>query len=592
MVYVYTYENFTAKMIRTVHYLPLPCYRPAWAIHACVSLLLTALAFAAQSQAAETLSELDAEYLTSEHRLNLAQAQLSEQWHAFGPAQMNQGIGIQDYWIRFSLRNATNDQQTHLLVSQTSYLDNINVFFPSAEGSLTRIELSDRQNFASRPVNYRTLVAPITLPAKSITPIYVQAYNQKPDSVTLGFRLLNEEEFHRLQQRDYTAMGVFYGALAILVIMSLVFAVMLRQINALYYALFLLATAAMWLPLNGLGFQWLWPNAVYWHNEGFHLSYLVFVFFALQFSKNFLQLRRLSPKLLYLFNALQWLALAAAAIRLAGYYLPVLVLSFSLLALLAVVIPLASAIVWRRGLGYAFWSLLAWLLYAAGLITSIISAATQWLPWGMTPLLMVQTASMLETIFLMIGMATWLVSLELDRQKALSLANEDPLTGLGNRRCLQAAFEHGKSCLGQDPRPSYLIMIDLDYFKTINDTYGHDAGDQVLREVGQLLKRSCREEDVVTRYGGEEFAILLRASDQSRALAIAERIRREFSATPTRYRDHDIEHTLCCGIAEVSNPEWQPSAQEMMRHADEALYQAKAAGRNQNHVYQPSDERS
>ncbi|UTF58659.1 diguanylate cyclase [Gilvimarinus sp. DA14] len=573
-------------MINKVQYLTLHGLRlTRWP--AAIVFLLAMLIASSMGQAAQNLAELDAEYLSSEKRLNLEQAESAAQWQSFNAAQMNQGISNRDYWIRFTLANSTERPQVRFLVSQTSYLDNLNVIYSAADGSLRSIELSDRQPFASRAIDHRTLVAPIELPARAQTQVYVQAYNQKPDSVTLGFRLFNEREFRQLQQRDYTALGIFYGALAILVIMSLVFAVMLRQLNALYYALFLLATALMWLPLNGLGFQWLWPKAVYWHNEGFHLSYLVFVFFALQFSKNFLQLAHLSPKLLRVFNAVQWVALVTAAIRLAGFYLPVLVLSFALLVVLGIIIPLASAVVWRRGLGYAFWSLLAWLLYAAGLITSIISAATQWLPWGMTPLLMVQTASMLESMFLMIGMATWLVSLELDRQKALSLANEDPLTGLGNRRCLQAAFEQSKSSPEQDTRPSYLIMIDLDYFKAINDTYGHDAGDQVLREVGQLLKRSCREEDVVTRYGGEEFAILLRAADQNRALAIAERIRQEFSATPTRYRHHEIAHTLCCGIAEVSNPQWQPSAQEMMRHADEALYQAKAAGRNQNHVYQP-----
>ncbi|MCP8899584.1 diguanylate cyclase [Gilvimarinus xylanilyticus] len=528
-----------------------------------------------------------ARYLLADQRLSLEQAMASSNWLPLTAKRANQGLSRRDHWVHFTFDNSTDQPQTRFLVSQTSYLDTVNVFYQDANGTPQALHLSDRQPFSERPVEYRTLTAPLTFAPHTNTDVYLQAYNQKTDSVTLGFQLLTPQQFNAIQQRDYAAMGAFYGALGILIIISLVFAVMLRQINALYYALFLLSSAVMWLPLNGLGYQWLWPNAVYWHNEGIHLSYLGFVFFALQFSKSFLQLRRFSSALLRIFQILQFFALASIALRLAGFYEPVLYLSFILLILLALVIPLASALVWRQGLGYALWSLLAWLLYAAGLISSIISATTSWLPWGMTPLLLAQSASMLETIFLMIGMATWLVNLELERQKALALANEDPLTELGNRRLLQTAFEHYSNTFSRDTRPAFLIMIDLDYFKIINDTYGHDAGDQVLREVGQLLKRNCREEDVVTRFGGEEFAILLRAADQERALSIAERIRHEFSTNPTHYAGQDIAHTLCCGIAEVLNTQWQPSVQEMMRHADEALYQAKAAGRNQNHLYCP-----
>ncbi len=583
--------NSTAKAIYTVPCYCYPFYAFIKKLHPARWLVWLLLAAMAAPCFAVLDNAKDVRFLSADSRLNLAQAQASTQWKQFSPADINQGISSRDYWLSFNLENPTATFQRRYLVSQTSYLDNITLYYLDDAGRSHKLAISDREPFGQRPVRYRTLTLPLELAPHSRTQFYLQAYNQKADSVTLGFRLLSPEQLQSLQQREYAAMGGFYGALGILFIMALVFATMLRQTNALYYALFLLSTAIMWLHLNGLGFQWLWPKAVYWHNEGFNISFLAFVFFALQFSKSFLQLKRLAPGLHHLFQALQALALAGVGLRLVGYYVPVVVFSFALLSVLAVVIPLASALAWRKGVSYAFWSLWAWLIYALGLISSLICAATSWLPWGMAPLLLLQIASMLESIFLMIGMATWLVSLELERQKALALAHEDPLTGLGNRRLLQTAFEHYSHTVTRDARPVFLIMIDLDYFKTINDTYGHDAGDQVLREVGQLLKRNCREEDVVTRFGGEEFAILLRAADQERALPIAERIRHEFSTTPTRHCGQEIAHTLCCGIAEVLNTHWQPSAQEMMRHADEALYQAKAAGRNQNHVYQPGEEK-
>ncbi|MDO3388486.1 diguanylate cyclase [Gilvimarinus sp. SDUM040013] len=403
--------------------------------------------------------------------------------------------------------------------------------------------------------------------------------------MTLGFTLDTPPAFGARQQREHLGFGVFYGALSIMIIMSLIFAIALKQRNAAYYAVFLLSTILFWLKLNGIGFQYLWPDAVWWHNEGFHIVYLLFVGCALQFSKSFLQLDSLAPRLNRVFATLQLLALAGIVARLLGLYEPVLMLSFALLVVLTFVIPFASYKVWRDGLDYAFWSLLAWLLYAVGLLLSIISASTSLFSWGMTPLFYAQVASLLETLFLMIGLSKWLIQLELERQKAISQANEDALTGLGNRRRLQLAFTQLKDAMVIDHRPAFVLMIDLDYFKQINDTFGHDAGDKVLTEVGSLLLRICRESDVVTRYGGEEFAILLRAQDVDTVVQVAERIRVEFASSPTKHHDHMIEHTLCCGIAEIMNIDQQPSVQEMMKHADEALYQAKAAGRNQSHVY-------
>ncbi|MDO6572488.1 MULTISPECIES: sensor domain-containing diguanylate cyclase [unclassified Gilvimarinus] len=564
--------------------------RRFFALYALMTLL--GLTLANQQAAAynleptRTLKDLDTQILLAVEPLTIDQATTDLRWQEFQPRDNNQGISDKHYWVRFSLHNPEPEDRVEILSTETSYLDHMAVYLRrDSESNFQSHSLSDREPFSSRPVFYRTLALPIVLPAGTKTEIYIQAYHTKADSLTMGFKLESPSRFATRQQQEHLSFGLFYGALSIMALMASIFAITLKQRNAAYYALFLLSSIVFWLMLNGLGFQYLWPEAPWWHNEGFHLVYLIFVICALQFSKSFLQLQLLSPHLNVVFIAIQAVAGTGIIIRLIGFYEPILTLSYGLLAALALILPVASFAVWRKGLDYALWSLLAWLIYAAGLILSLISAATPLFNWGMTPLFYVQIAALLETLFLMIGLSKWLIQLESERQQAITQASEDPLTGLGNRRRLQIAFTQLKDRMAIDQRPAYVLMIDLDYFKQVNDNYGHEAGDQVLKDVGRLLLRTCRDSDVVTRYGGEEFAILLRASEIDSVIQIAERIRIEFESTPTQYNSSKIAHTLCCGIAEVMNIESQPSVQDMMRHADAALYQAKAAGRNQTYVY-------
>jgi diguanylate cyclase (GGDEF)-like protein len=159
-----------------------------------------------------------------------------------------------------------------------------------------------------------------------------------------------------------------------------------------------------------------------------------------------------------------------------------------------------------------------------------------------------------------------------------SLAITDTLTGLFVRRYfLELATEEllrsTRHCL-----PCTVIMVDLDFFKTKNDTYGHLVGDVVLREVSQLLRKNLREVDLIARYGGEEFILLLIETDPEQALPVAERLRQLVEVHPIRAYDETLTQTVSLGLA--CFPEDGPELQTLIEHADEALYAAKRAGRN------------
>jgi two-component system cell cycle response regulator len=127
--------------------------------------------------------------------------------------------------------------------------------------------------------------------------------------------------------------------------------------------------------------------------------------------------------------------------------------------------------------------------------------------------------------------------------------------------------------------PLTLLMADLDHFKKVNDTMGHLAGDYVLRETAELLKKSLRKSDVAARYGGEEFAVLLPETPQEGAFILAERLREKLAATCFNYGEHTIYVTMSIGIA-AHSPETDSSNADLIKKADTALYRAKEDGRN------------
>ena len=157
-------------------------------------------------------------------------------------------------------------------------------------------------------------------------------------------------------------------------------------------------------------------------------------------------------------------------------------------------------------------------------------------------------------------------------------AHVDPLTGLPNRRALMERLQAEWARMSRHGGSLAVIMADLDHFKQINDTYGHHAGDKLLQAVSATLARECRETDLPTRFGGEEFAIVVPNESASGAWVLAERCRREIEKSCVVVKDGSIRVTASFGIADSCSA---VSPESVLRAADEALYRAKQAGRNQ-----------
>jgi diguanylate cyclase (GGDEF)-like protein len=186
-----------------------------------------------------------------------------------------------------------------------------------------------------------------------------------------------------------------------------------------------------------------------------------------------------------------------------------------------------------------------------------------------------------EQLIYVIGTTVFLLALlrERSEERHKHAAQVDALTGLFNRRAFMEAAERALKRSVIDRAPLFVVMLDLDHFKAINDTYGHAIGDRVLILFGGILRRVLRPSDIVGRIGGEEFAFALSGAGPEAALAIAERVRASFAAEAHFFEGKPVGATVSAGVAAI--PPNGPAIDDVLGAADRALYRAKSRGRNQ-----------
>lgn len=169
------------------------------------------------------------------------------------------------------------------------------------------------------------------------------------------------------------------------------------------------------------------------------------------------------------------------------------------------------------------------------------------------------------------------------RQRNFRSANLDELTGLYNRKYFNDVLSREFSSCRRSNEPLSLLMFDIDHFKKINDTYGHLAGDIVLKSIGSILQRSLRLENVACRFGGEEFAIIFRGLKGENVVPIAERLRKAVEAETHAFKEHQLKVTISIGIATLESSNFD-TYEDLIHRADDHMYEAKETGRNKTVV--------
>lgn len=234
-------------------------------------------------------------------------------------------------------------------------------------------------------------------------------------------------------------------------------------------------------------------------------------------------------------------------------------------------------------------------LFAKGALSSLAGVGGTLLGIGLTldlhtsELVVYASLPMLIVYPLAIGSITYRLAMQLHKQKELlqSLSRIDGLTGLFNRRYWEGRVRDLLAQVRRHPQPVSLILLDVDHFKAVNDTYGHSVGDQVLQQIGWQLQANLRETELLGRYGGEEFCLILPHADTEAARATAERLRAVIAKSEFGDQEQGQQISLRCTIS-LGVATWQDEFEDYagwIRAADRALYQAKHQGRNATVVY-------
>jgi two-component system, sensor histidine kinase LadS len=386
-------------------------------------------------------------------------------------------------------------------------------------------------------------------------------------------------------------IALTFGALiAVSLAALLIWFVLKDRLFILYATLFFLHALYM-AYLSGQGFDWPWlsyarPLTSFAWNVPVGLSGAV----ACLFTREIADLKHFSPRVYDMFG---WFAAAFVVItianvaKIAGFGMLVNGLGNLMFITAAGFTIVVAFLAWRRGNRAAGWFLIAWALLEGFAMTAavrfLLTASVDSSPllyyYGL-PLSMVAAA-----VLIALGVADRLRAQRLALTEAERRAQIDPLTGVLNRRSLIERLD--AACLRARARglPIALLFIDLDHFKQINDTFGHQAGDACLRAIIDPIHVELRQSDVIGRYGGEEFVVILSSADATAAVPIAQRILERVAAVHVAGFGNPIRLTCSIGIATSDTlGVW---GEHLIAHADAAVYVAKRLGRNQVQMAAP-----
>ena len=408
----------------------------------------------------------------------------------------------------------------------------------------------------------------------------------------LRFSLVSPQEFSREDARWLALATACFAIMAAMAVMALLFAIELRDITFLYYAGYVLAYALILAIQTGYvaaPLEWTWmahaPNA--WGRAATALS----VLFATLFVARFAELAHYAPRMRI---AVLTLGVTTFVVMSLGS-LPVhwlILVSSSLINPLLIfggpVILAASLVALWQGSRYAGFFLLGW---TPLLVLTVLSSAqvfgvlATWTWLGDSGLV----AGAFEALVLSLGLADRALALRNDRDIAQALADTDGLTNVFNRRGLDRRIADLIERAQRQRWPLTLLFLDLDRFKQLNDLHGHTAGDAALMSLARVMRSDMGVQDLLGRYGGEEFVAVLPGRDLESALSIARRICEDLQALRIPLGSADDVLTANIGIARLRRGD---NIQALIERADQAMYLAKSAGGNGVSADAPTDERT
>lgn len=515
------------------------------------------------------------------------------------------GISSSGYWLKIIVRNTDDTELLWLLEAVHLQWDHVKLYINGEK----KFYAGDHIPFTQRAFASESNVFEITTPAKAEQQLLIHLSYDQPGLAETKIRLWTVKEYSQYYANRYFIIGAMFGLGIILFFYNLFIGYSTRLGAFFWYSAYLISALFALLTNTGFGYRYLWSNSNWFSDFSPVLFIALVMIMATQFTRSFLHTATDSVTIDRLLQLIFVIAGLSIFFSLLGYrHYAVILAHLSMLT--SIFFPVIGWIIYLKGKSYARFYILGWGIWSLGMTLALLQDIDM-IPITLYSDLSTGLCFSIEAALLSFALADRFNQLTKEKEKielihiehlekdqqlleqlvtvrtkeleqardhAELLARTDPLTNMLNRR---AFFECGSIEVERSLRyksPLALIMIDLDHFKSINDNYGHAAGDNTLLSVANTLKSIIRNVDIIGRIGGEEFAVIVPHADLELATELAQRLRLGIEDTEIIIDDMSINITACFGVTSINVK--NESLDEALKRADEALYMAKDNGRN------------
>lgn len=498
-------------------------------------------------------------------------------WFKFSDTRfLNFGIGVKPVWLRFSINNPDDTSVLRRLSLRTSWLDNVNVYFMRDNQLVHQYTVGDKFPYDKRQIASRFFEFDYEYPSGQ-TEVYIRIKSDDPMVLPIYLSDLKiVDENKTLESYSY---GMLYGILGALLLYNLLVFFTLKYKRYLYYTIYIASFIATNMSYTGHGFRWWWPDAIQWQQWSNPVFMVMFSVAGILFATSFLQTRTFFPKFNKIILAT---CLVVANVELLfvifNYQVAALYLAFLFVFVFTATMLYLGIATLNKGFVSAKYFLMASVTHVT---LSSVTAMTVWglIPYSVLGYRALEFGIISDAIILSIALVIQLRIINEEKTQAQQLAMTDHLTGLNNRRAFYEQVRPIWSSGLRKEREMCVIMIDIDKFKNINDSYGHSFGDEVLKKLSSVLLLNVREGDIFARWGGEEFIVFLPETTLAEASEVAERFRVLTSLIEFEYLGKSVPLTISVGVAQ--NIAGDIEIDELIMESDKCLYVAKESGRNQ-----------
>lgn len=489
------------------------------------------------------------------------------------------GIGAAPVWIHLRVHNPGPSPVTRILSVETAWLDEVSFHFRHDERWIGQQRLGDRLPYDDRPRDSIGLSFEWEFPAGT-TDVLLRVATPDPMVVPLYVETAAELN-DRTLWTEYS-YGFLYGFLVALVVYNLMLFIGLRHWRYLLYSVYLTFFLLMNVSYTGHAYAWWWSASPVWAQWSQPVLMMLYASSGLIFATSFLQTRHYFPRvhravLGYIATGMLLLGLMA----LLDWQAPALLLAFTFVTLFTVIMLALGVMSVRASFSSAHYFLLA---AVSAMVGAALTALSVWgaIPFTVWTYRAVDIGMLLDATLLALALTYQFRVGQAQRQRAEQLARIDPLTGVNNRRAFYDLSRPLWSEICQVDCRLSVILMDLDHFKRINDSFGHAAGDAALRAAAGRVQEMIRKQDIIARWGGEEFIVLLPDTALPEAVALAERLRAKLADEPVVVDGMEVPVTASFGVAARDAEVFD--IEELISRADRSLYRAKQDGRNRVRV--------